>query len=99
MKTRIVLVCGLMLVFLLGMWSSPPSAGQAPFTPPIGARQVQPKASAPPSKVGKYQLAIGGVNGALLYLCDTETGHVWGKTAAGWTFIASPPVAAPAKNN
>ena len=46
MKSRLVLVCGFMLVFLFGMWSGQPLVGQGK---PV-----------PATKVGKYQITSVG---------------------------------------
>lgn len=86
MKSRLVLASACVVAFLLGVWHDQPLAGQA-----LPGNVSQPHKTTPPAKVGKYQIALGGVNNALMYLCDTETGHVWGKTPAGWNLVASAP--------
>ncbi|MBM4072283.1 MAG: hypothetical protein FJ271_25650 [Planctomycetes bacterium] len=78
MKSRLVLSGACVIAFLLGVWHNQPSAGQtAGQNATAGTKQA--------SKIGKYQIAT--VNN-VLHICDTETGHVWGKSPAGWNPVA-----------
>jgi hypothetical protein len=59
-----------------------PSAGQQP-TPAQG-------------QVGRYQIAVGGSGGSMVYVIDTVTGKVWSRIyndfGFKWSEVAAPPV-------
>jgi hypothetical protein len=61
---------------------------------------VRPSAGQQPAPaqgpVGRYQIAVGGSSGSIVYVIDTVTGKIWSRAHSGfefkWSEVTAPPV-------
>jgi hypothetical protein len=78
--TLLLGVCFVLGCLVLGLFLSPPSAGQAAPAPP------------PAGRPGMYQVSVAYDQGNMvIFFCDTETGQLWRSTGSTtWHEFPSP---------